>query len=447
MAKSGDMDQFPIRVSHTIGDLFGKPPNIVESRTENEQRDLRDERLRKMKFLEDYFISRFTAAIGLNLIWKDRAPFCLFLRSYSLGHHLTDMSGLDSRLCLQVSEPEGGRLLRPLSDILGQRVALVAVANPDEALPHRLLAGPFINVAVESDEWRHVVSSLMDAARVIVVHREGPSPGVDHEVALLQEKGHSFRTLVVREPELPLPQPAIGDPVAAAMSLGSRRIAAREAARRGEHVFPVDHTIYGLRSLEWRDDKSLFAQLSMGIDFILTINPPGRFGSLPPIDISWGSTAKEAEYLKCAQDAYTAASQLLKTGHLSMAEELLFDSYASSCAANDLGGRASSCLGLGRLFLTRLWDAQAAITPLEYASGHFCNMEATDRALEALHAYSAAQLLCGRGDGAREIIEIAERLEQSASNRAWQRSFWSFVLRHRGTQDMADFLAALKMNR
>src|SRR5689334_15068144 len=82
------MRRFPILVQKSLHILYAQRPVIVHQRTAEEKRKLRSIRLSKIPFLEDYFISRAAAHIAVNLFWEEEVPFCLFLRSYKLGHQV-----------------------------------------------------------------------------------------------------------------------------------------------------------------------------------------------------------------------------------------------------------------------------------------------------------------------------------------------------------------------
>ena len=136
--------------------------------------------------------------------------------------------------------------------------------------------------------------------------------------------------------------------------------------------------------------------------------------------------------------------KLVSTDNRLMAEELLFESYSASCVGDDLGGRASACLALGRLFLLHIDDAEAAVTPLEYASGHFMTIEtveARDYAHDALHLYAAAKLMCGDTDSAQAILEVPDARPQTPHQRVWQSRLWRHIKEQAGDAAIAAIAA------
>ena len=58
-------------------------------------------------------------------MWKSRAPYCLFLRSFEMGHRISKalISNKESEL-LDTHEPAGGRLLRLLSETPDQWISM-----------------------------------------------------------------------------------------------------------------------------------------------------------------------------------------------------------------------------------------------------------------------------------------------------------------------------------
>jgi hypothetical protein len=194
------MYRFPVQVTSAINDLVSPPMDLVRGRDPQARIRLRVLKLSKLRFLEDYFISRMVARATVFLILEKRLPFCLFLRSFTMGHRAHDFVTVGG--WLDVSEPPGGRLLRLLSETLGSRTSLVAIASPDEWLPNRLVPGPFANIVVDSGDWQKVVDVLIAAAQLIVVHRAGRSVGLDYELASIRAAGRESSTIVVREPQL-----------------------------------------------------------------------------------------------------------------------------------------------------------------------------------------------------------------------------------------------------
>jgi hypothetical protein len=437
------MRRFPIQVRFAIRMLFGQSPELVHSRDDTQQARQRAVKLSQLRFLEDYFISRIAARQGLQLTWHIKAPFCLFLRSYTMGHltgrtptERPDLEWLDTH------EAVGGRLLRLLANALKDRAALVAIANPDEWLPHRLVAGPFANLVIDGNAWRQVVGALIPAAQLIVVHLAEASPGLNHELEAIRADGRADATVVVREPALDgSPAPVEPSSFWASLDKASRREKGRQVTEAGAAAFPPDPALDGLSVLEWRDDETITKTLSEAIERLLKTKSQRRFGPLSSLDLAWAPPEERADYLRDARRGYEMASQYIAEGDLLMAEELLFECFAASCACDDLGGRASACLELGRLFLLRIRDAQAAVTPLEYASGHFSIVEDRDSVLQALHLYAAAKLMCGDAEACRAILEHADSWQQTRNHRTWQARFWQLIVEVAGDVGIASFAA------
>lgn len=315
-------------------------------------------------------------------------------------------------------------------DALQERITIVAIANPAEWFPHRLVSGPFANIVLDDDKWQGVVDPLIKASQVIVVHRAGASPGVDHELRAIRSAGRMDATIVVREPEIP----DVPDTDADAwplMDLLERRDWMEEARRQamaGEAVFPPDPGLDGFTVIEWRDDYSLLRELPRSIERLLgTSGVERRFGPAPRIDPPQVLPEELARHRADARGSYDLAARYMRAGDLRMQEELLFECFATSCAADDVGGRASACLELGRLFLRQLGDPEAAAVPLEYASGHFVVLGAGDFALQGLHLYAAAVALRGDLDAAGDILAQAGRWESTEELTEWTRQLWSGV--------------------
>jgi hypothetical protein len=80
------MPSLATMVRHAVLDLYGEPPDVVRARTDEEQAAKRSQKLDCIRMIEDHFISQFAAFQGVHIAWKYGLPFCLFLRSYSMGH-------------------------------------------------------------------------------------------------------------------------------------------------------------------------------------------------------------------------------------------------------------------------------------------------------------------------------------------------------------------------
>lgn len=431
-----ELERFPFEVRDGIRSLFGDTPEIVGARGDEEQVRLRSDRLKTIRRIEDYLISRAAASAAIAAIWEKRAPFCLFLRSFSMGHRVLrsavpDPSGrLHEGEWLAMSEPAGGRLLGPLADSLQGQTAIVAIANPAEWLPHRLVRGPFVNVVLDDDRWQGVVDPLIKASQMIVVHRAGASPGIDHELRAIRSGGRMDTTIVVREPEITGEPAREADawPLVDQLERGERLAKARREAMAGGAVFPADPDLDGFTVIEWRDEDSLAGALPQAIARLLRRSDVDRrFGPVPRIPPPHATREELARYRADARGSYELAARFMRDGDLRMQEELLFECFATSCAADDIGGRASACLELGRLFLLQLGDAEAAAVPLEYASGHFVILGARDFALQGLHLFAAAVAMRGDLDAARDILSQTEPLEPPEELREWQRRLWDDV--------------------
>ncbi len=450
------VSRFPVLVDHAIHAMLGERPERIAARTPEERASRRASQLSRIRFLEDYFISQMSAWVGLTLAWEERAPFCLFLRSYEMGHHAGREEDPSVRYdptaphFLVTSEPAGGRLLRRVDAALRERAFLLAIANPDEWLPHRLVDGPFANVVIAHASWRARVRALIPAARLIVIHRSGSSEGVNFELDQIRAAACEDRTIIVREPQAA--PPADAGPLPLLVSKLLARDRARQAARSGQAVFPDDPALAGWpHVLEWRDDETLERDLGRRMDMVLKSAVTRRFGPLPALEPDFGDAAQMERSGQDARTCHIAAGRMLKAGEANIAEELLFECYGLCCLANDVGGRASACLELGRYLLLRVWDASSARTPLEYASGHFLQMAsgetpmagAAGYAMEALHLHAAALLLDGETDAATAVLEVAGKSEPTPRERKWQQAMWDRVREHAASEHVARFVARI----
>lgn len=80
---------------------------------------------------------------------------------------------------------------------------LVSIANSDEFLPHRFIDAPYVNLVVHPEWWKDIVSVLIPAAQLIVVHKAGTSPGLEYELDAIREANCEDRTLIVRDRDPP----------------------------------------------------------------------------------------------------------------------------------------------------------------------------------------------------------------------------------------------------
>ena len=68
-------------------------------------------------------------------------------------------------------------------------------------------------------------------------------------------------------------------------------------------------------------------------------------------------------------------------------------------------------------------------------------------ALEALHFFAAAQLLCGADAKAEAILGSAEALKNSPSDRQLQRNMWKLVQEHSQSARIDKFVKNLPIRR
>jgi len=359
-----------------------------------------------------------------------------------MGHRaLSDVTKVSDKEIvewLNATQPAGGRLLGIVDTAIAGRAMLVAIASPFEWLPHRHIRGAFANLVVDPEKWRDVVSSLIPAAQLIVVHRADASAGLDYELKAIRAAGCERKTIVVREPELPsAPTPEAQEwwPIKEA-----KREELRRAARTAGSAFPPDSALAPFFVLEWRDDAALSIQVSAAIDELLNTDARRRFGQLPSLSPEWASPEDQARHLTDAREGYEMAARCVNAGDLDLAEELLFECIATSSLADNVGGRASAYLELGRLFVLRVDRAREAATLLGYASGHFMILKARELALESLHLYASALALCKVLVTARSTIENAESLENTNKDRAWQRELWTRIRFRTDDADVMSFV-------
>ena len=127
------MPRLPTMVRHAVLDLYGESADVVRARTDEEQAAKRFQKLDCVRKIEDHFISQEAAFKGIHLAWKNRVPFCLFLRNYSMGHKPPRESSIPATgraaRFLNVSQPSGGRVIRELGLALQDRVMLISIAN------------------------------------------------------------------------------------------------------------------------------------------------------------------------------------------------------------------------------------------------------------------------------------------------------------------------------
>ncbi|HRI61206.1 MAG TPA: hypothetical protein PK228_15810 [Saprospiraceae bacterium] len=441
-----ELERFPVHVRWAIKSLFAQPPEVIKKRDVYEQSRSRVIKLSKIPFLEDYLISATWAQIPIPLIWQTQAPFCLFLRSFSMGHlsGQVDTSGKskdeDILEWLDNSEPVGGRLLSLLSNTLQDQAALLAISNPNEWLPHRLVSGPFANLVVKSETWHEMVTPLIKASQLIVVHRAEASPGLDFELENIRSIGRMDATIVVRDPPLAAVSDIPINPWLEMLDRVRRRKEARNAALDTKFIFPPDPALDGFQVIEWRSDDYVKEKLLESVTHLLQKDTGRIFGSLPPFNLPEASPEQQFQYQSYARQCYELAGRYRKMDDLWMAEELLYATLAASCAGDDIGGRASAYLDLGKLYLLQLGDAEAAAVPLEYASGHFGTIPgAADYALEAFHLYAAARLLCGNLDAAQAILEETKVWKHTRTNYEWQLNLWHKIKTRSTNKDILLF--------
>jgi hypothetical protein len=480
------MPRLPTMVHQAVLDLDAEPPDVVRARTDEEQAAKRFQKLDCIRMIEDHFISQLAAIKGIHIAWKDRVPFCLFFRSYSMGHKQPRESSIPATgraaRFLNVSQPSGGRVIRELGLALQDRVMLISIANSDEFLPHRFIDAPYLNLVVHPEQWKDIVSVLIPAAQLIVVHKAGTSPGLDYELGAIREANSQDRTLIVRDRDPPTDD-----------DLGLKALFGDIAEGHdlfyivpslGEEKAPLetspDPALTGFTVLDWQysegvslqylshqlhaeptqrnqlpssamkafepsgDEKQRFYQL---VSNLVAANPNRHFEPLPRMK-AFERQADEAQHLEHGRKTYEFADKVIAAGDLLMAEELLFESLGLSYMANDLGGRACACLALGQLLLLRREMALEALIPLEYASGHFIeisslNPEPSESAVFATHLYAAANLLCGHLEAAKRIVAVVEPFKDT--NRELLHHLWEKIRSCGQDQTVAKFVDDLAL--
>lgn len=426
------LERFPTTVRRTLVSLFGERPDVVRSRTDAEQQFLRAVRVSKIVLVENYFGSRDMHYATLETMWGHPFPFCLFLRSFTMGHRQEQSASSDEESIwqdgcrLRLEEPAGGRLLPHLLEVLSFQMAVVAVANPHEFLRIPAVGGWFVNLVLDESVWHRTVQSLIRAASFIVVHRAESSPGVDQELDAIWAAGRAPSTLVVREPQVGiiaepdvdprLPQNLIPPP--------EPRRRAREASSTDEAVFPPDPQVDRFRVLKWRSDEGLSGELLQAIGSIIPAYSDREWGPLPALEPPRAPDGEREQFLEYARQGYDGAAECVKKGELRLAEELLFESFASSCVSEDQLAKASAALGLGRLLLLDCKDATSAEPPLGIAATYFGLADVRDYAIESLNLFAAAAALLGKSGEAIEALRAAGKFERSPDDRAWQRNLW-----------------------
>jgi len=440
--------ELPAQVRLAIDELFGPPIDLIKGRNSDEKTRLRARKLGKIRFFEDYFISRRVALAGIRLVLQNKLPFCLFLRSYLMGHHTHNFSSAGG--VLDVSEPSGGRLLRQLSEILGEKACIITISNPDEWLPHRLIPGPFANLVVGQTDWQKVVKTLIGAAQLIVIHRAGTSPGLDFELDCIREARRETSTAVVREPEFPNENQPPKDTTWLSAAINSMKLKdrfRRTSSTEGgvDYPFPPDPALEGLSVLEWSDDKTLRTQLASFAKLQMTRHVQRQYAPLPSIDAGLPKVEEE-KFIQMSRQAYDTAAMYIRSGDLYAGEESLFECLGFSCLGIDTAGRATAYLELGRLYLLRTQEYSLALVPLEYASGHFMVMNAKEYAFEALCMYSAAKLLGGELDGAKFVSERALGFRLKKEQKEWQRRFWNKIGGIYATPNVTRFIVDLGLS-
>jgi hypothetical protein len=109
-------------------------------------------------------------------------PFALFLRNFDLeAYQARSQSG--GVLIVQQDEP--GDVEPKLATALRGRLPVIGIANPSLVRPDFVHAIPKLLVADE--HWRDVLSRLLLAADLVVMHLEQVTPGVAAELAAILE--------------------------------------------------------------------------------------------------------------------------------------------------------------------------------------------------------------------------------------------------------------------
>jgi hypothetical protein len=383
-------------------------------------------------------------------------------------------AGQAARL-INVSQLTGGRVIRELGRALQDRVMRISIANSDEFLPHRFIDALYANLVAHPEQWKDIVSVLIPAAKLIVVHKAGTSPGLECELDAIREASCEDRTLIVRDRDPPKDNVLSGDIMEGHDFFYINLLQGEEKAAAQVHPDPA---LTGFTVLDWQhsegvsfeylshqlhaqptqraqppssaikefepsdDEQQRFYQL---VSNLLAANPTRYFAPLPHMK-AFELQGDEAQHLEHARKTYDLAYRVIAAGDLLMGEELLFESLGLSYMANDLGGRACACLALGQLLLLRRKMALEDLIPLEYASGHFIeiatfNPESSENAALATHLYAAANLLCGHLEAARDIIAVVEPLK--GTNRELLHHFWDSIRGFGQDEVVAKFVGEL----
>ena len=318
-------------------------------------------------------------------------------------------------------------------------------------------------MGVHPEQWKDIVSVLIPAAQLVVVHKAGTSPGLEYELGAIREANCQDRTLIVRDRDPPTDD-----------DLGLKALFGDLAEghdffyiipSQGEEKALLETSpdpLTGFTVLDWQysegvslqylshqlraeptqrnqlpssamkafepssDEKQRFYQL---VSNFVAANPNRHFKPLPRMKVL-ERQVDEAQHLEQARKTYEFADKVIAAGDLLMGEELLFEGLGLSYMANDLGGRACACLALGQLLLLGREMALEALIPLGYASGHFIeiaslNSESSENAVFATHLYAAANLLCGHLEAAKRIVAAVEPFKDT--NRELLHHLWEKI--------------------
>jgi len=197
----------PAPINIGIQALFQEAMDRNRPRTGSQREALELRREVSFGFLHEYFEAE-THERAIDLIknvWKQREPFCLYLRNFGLGSRTSEpafgrpladgtvpyMIGADMRL-------EDERFQSVLSTHIAPKLAMVAVENP--AFDYRKKTC-LPRLALADASWRATVSDLIAAAEVIIVYFNQPTRGVSDEIAMIRDSGRQGATILVMLPE------------------------------------------------------------------------------------------------------------------------------------------------------------------------------------------------------------------------------------------------------
>lgn len=419
-------------------------------------------RVTAINFLTSYFDERAQsqrrAEEIVNRCWNTKAPFCLYLRNFGLGAR--------ARTCEEeLPSPEDCRdfwtycystqardltfvrvsdlnMRRLVYSSLKDDIPLITIKNPDDPID-----SPMSELQVMFEDWHRIVTSLINAAHMIVLYLDQLTPGISEELTIIRHCERRRSTIIIwdKTPSVDSSFPSVEtDPAQDDSNGGTVK---DEIARFLSRVLP------GRAKSGNKSGRSRDIELSMDdvlAEFECIVNLCGdtelsqvqhkhvvsimrerlrhasdrKFSPGPPIPATPRPSEDEfAEKSSVIERLFLEAKEKRAKGEYFVAEGILYNALGVAFDIDFLRMRAPIFLQLGRIQLKDLNEPELAIYSYEHAVRLYERLSVREMLFTAFVELAFAY------QGSRDVHKTWKAFEKAKCHRSPEPNAWEdFVL-------------------